>query len=83
MKITITESQLEFIRRYTDIKRSVRSDYKHLLRQGYAPHEAKEITIDHTPMSYLDDTDNNIKYTDKNIKRLRQFIEDNFEDLIS
>ncbi len=44
---------------------------------------AKEITIDHSPMTYLDYEANGIEYTDKNLKKLRSFIEDNFEDLIS
>ena len=83
MKIVITESQLRFIRRYQEIKDWVKSDYKHLLRQGYSPREAKEITIDHSPSTYLDDKDTDIGNSRENIEKLGQFIEDNFEDLIS
>lgn len=80
----VTESQLAFLRRYEDIKNCVISDYKHLLRQGYSPEEAKEITIDHTPISYLDDFDEfGVKYTNKTERELRQFIEERFEELIS
>jgi hypothetical protein len=84
MKLIITESQSSFLRRYQEIKGCVISDYNYLLRQGYSPEEAKEITIDHTPFSYLDDFDKfGVRFTEKNLKDLRKFIEDNFEDLIS
>jgi hypothetical protein len=84
MKIIVTESQSSFLRRYQEIKGCVKSDYEYLLRQDYFPENAKEITIDHTPFSYLDDFDKHgIRFTEKNLKGLRKFIEDNFEDLIS
>jgi len=83
MKIVITESQLQLIRRYQEIKDWVRSDYYYLLDQGESPHKAREITIDHSPWTYLDDSDNNIKNNRENFDQLQQFIEDNFEDLIS
>ena len=75
---------MAFLRRYEDIKNCVISDYNHLLRQGYSPEEAKEITIDHTPISYLDDFNEfGVKYTNKTERELRQFIEERFEELIS
>jgi hypothetical protein len=84
MKIIVTESQSSFLRRYQEIKDCVKSDYEYLLRQDYFPENAKEITIDHTPFSYLDDFDEfGVRFTEKNLKGLRKFIEDNFEDLIS
>jgi hypothetical protein len=83
MKIVITESQLQFVRRYEELKDLVRSDYNHLLDRGKSPYEAREITIDHSPMSYLDSPDTQLEWTDKNFNMLRRFIENNFEDLIS
>ena len=83
MKIVITESQHKFIRRYQELKDWVRSDYNYLLDQGKSPYDAREITIDHSAMTYLDDPDTQIKWTDKNLNMLRRFIENNFEDLIS
>jgi hypothetical protein len=84
MKIIITENKSSFLRRYQEIKDCVKSDYLYLLRQEYSPENAKEITIDHTPFSYLDDFDEHgIRFTEKNLTSLRKFIEDNFEDLIS
>jgi hypothetical protein len=53
------------------------------LDQGESPNKAREITIDHSPWTYLDDPDNNIKNNRENFDQLQQFIEDNFEDLIS
>lgn len=76
-------NKLKLRRRYHQLRDWVRSDYNYLLRQDYAPHEAKEITIDHSPGTYLDDSDNDIGYSDENVRWLRQFIEDNFEDLIT
>ena len=76
-------TKLKLRRRYQQLKDWVRSDYKYLLRQDYAPHEAKEITIDHSSGTYLDDSDNDLEYSDENVRWLRQFIEDNFEDLIT
>jgi hypothetical protein len=83
MKIVITESQLQFIRRYQELKDWVRSDYNYLLDQGFPPNEAKDMVIDHSAMTYLDDPDATIEWTDENFDKLRRFIEDNFEDLIS
>ena len=83
MKIVITESQHKFIRRYQELKDWVSSDYNYLLDQGKSPYDAKEITIDHSPWTYLDDPDTQIEFTDKNENMLRRFIENNFEDLIS
>jgi hypothetical protein len=34
-------------------------------------------------MTYLDDPDTQLEWTDKNLDMLRRFIENNFEDLIS
>ena len=76
-------TKLKLRRRYQQLKDWVRSDYKYLLRQDYVPHEAKEITIDHSSETYLDDSDNDLEYSDENVRWLRQFIEDNFEDLIT
>ena len=83
MKVIITESQLQFIRRYQELKDWVRSDYNFLLGQGKSPYEAREMTIEHSPMTYLDDPDTQIEWTDENLDMLRRFIENNFEDLIS
>lgn len=83
MKIIITESQHSILRRYQEIKDWVKSDYNYLLRRGKSPQEAMEITIDHSPYSYLEDPDSQIEYTNENLYTLRRFIEDNFEDLIS
>lgn len=81
----VTESltNVMLLRRYEELKDWVRSDYNYLLDSGNTPTQAKEITIDHTPMTYLDNDDQKIEYTEKNLKKLRNFIEDNFEDLIS
>lgn len=82
----VLESQsnkLNLRRRYQEIKSWVKSDYRYLLRREYTPEEAKEITIDHSAFSYLDDSDTSIKFTDENLYNLRSFIEDNFEDLIT
>jgi hypothetical protein len=80
----VTESKpLKFIRRYQELKDWVSSDYGYLLDQGKSPYEAREITIDHSPMTYLDDPDTQLEWTDKNLDMLRRFIENNFEDLIS
>jgi hypothetical protein len=83
MKIHITESQLKYIRRYEQLKDCVKSDYEFLLNQGVPSNEAKEITIDHSSLTYLEDEDTDIEFTDENVFDLRDFIEDNFEDLIS
>jgi hypothetical protein len=83
MKIVITESQLQFIRRYQVLKDWVRSDYNYLLDQGFPPNEAKDMVIDHSAGTYLDDPDTQIEWTDKNFNMLQRFIENNFEDLIS
>jgi hypothetical protein len=83
MKIVITESQLMFIRRYEELKDWVRSDYNFLLYEGFPPDEAKGMTIDHSAMTYLDDSNATIEWTHENLEKLRQFIKDNFEDLIS
>ena len=80
----VTESKpLKFIRRYQELKDWVSSDYGYLLDQGNSPYEAREITIDHSPMTYLDDPDTQLEWTDKNLDMLRRFVENNFEDLIS
>ena len=79
----VTESKLQFIRRYQELKDWVRSDYNFLLDQGKSPYDAREITIDHSAMTYLDDPDTQLEWTDKNLNMLRRFIENNFEDLIS
>jgi hypothetical protein len=83
MKIHITESQLKYIRRYEQLKDCVKSDYEFLLNQGLPSDEAKMITIDHSSLTYLEDEDTDIEFTDENVFDLRDFIEDNFEDLIS
>jgi hypothetical protein len=80
-KITLPKSS--FVRRYQEIKNWVKSDYNYLLDKGYPPEVAKEITIDHSTDTYLDDYDTDIKFSDKNRKNLIQFIENNFKDLIS
>jgi len=80
------ESQIDRLnlrRRYQEIKSWVKSDYQYLLRQEYYPENAKEVVIDHSAFSYLDNSDNDLKFTDENLYNLRQFIEDNFEDLIT
>ena len=41
------------------------------------------MVIDHSAMTYLDDPDATIKWTDENFDKLRRFIENNFKDLIS
>ena len=69
-------------RRYEEIKSWVRADYNYLLDQGFSPKEAKEITIDHAPITYLDDEDNEFEWTGNNLDNLRDFIIDNFEDII-
>jgi len=81
----VTESLTDLMlrRRYDDIKSWVRSDYNFLLDSGENPTLAKEITIDHSPMTYLDDEDNQIEWSHENLNILRGFIEDNFEDFIS
>ena len=83
MKIVITESQHKFIRRYQELKDWVRSDYNYLLDQGKSPYEAREMTIDHSPITYLDDPETEIEWTDERFIMLRRFVENNFEDLIS
>ena len=83
MKIVITESQHKFIRRYQELKDWVRSDYNYLLDRGHSPREAREMTIDHSPWTYLEDDDTNIENNKENFDLLQQFIENNFEDLIS
>jgi hypothetical protein len=79
----VTESQHKFIRRYQELKDWVRSDYNYLLDRGHSPREAREMTIDHSPWTYLNDDDTNIENNKENFDRLQQFIENNFEDLIS
>jgi hypothetical protein len=81
----VTESLTNVMlrRRYQELKDWVRSDYSYLLDSGNTPMRAREITIDHSPMTYLDSDGQEIEYTDKNLQKLRSFIEDNFEDLIS
>jgi len=76
-------NKLKLRRRYQQLKDWVRSDYNYLLRQDYTPDKAKEITIDHSSTTYLEDSDNDVKYNDENVRWLRQFIEDNFEDLLT
>ena len=83
MKIVITESQFQFIRRYQEIKDWVSDDYNYLLKRGHSPHNAKDMTIDHSPWTYLNDSDTDIENNKKNFDKLRRFIENNFEDLIS
>jgi len=83
MKIVITESQFQFIRRYQEIKDWVSSDYNYLLKRGHSPQNAKHMTIDHSPWTYLNNSHTNIKNNKKNFNMLQQFIENNFEDLIS
>ena len=50
--------ELMLRRRYEEIKSWVRADYNYLLDQGFSPKEAKEMTMDHSPITYLDDEDN-------------------------
>ena len=83
MKIVITESQHKFIRRYQELKDWVRSDYNYLLDQGKSPYDAREMTIDDSAYTYLDDPDTQLEWTDKNFDQLQRFIENNFEDIIS
>jgi len=70
-------------RRYQELKDWVSSDYYYLLDRGKSPYEAREMSIDHSPTTYLDDPDTQLEWTDKNFDMLRRFIENNFEDLIS
>jgi hypothetical protein len=70
-------------RRYEEIKSWVRADYNYLLDQGFSPKEAKEMTIDHSPLTYLDDEGNEFEWTGNNLDNLRDFIIDNFRDIIS
>lgn len=81
----VTESLTDLMlrRRYDDIKSWVRSDYNFLLDSGETPKRAKEMTLDHSAGTYLDDEDNEIEFTGKNFEKLSIFIKDNFEDLIS
>ena len=79
----VTESKLQFIRRYQELKDWVSSDYNYLLDRGKSPYEAREMTIDDSPWSYLNDPDTELEWTHKNFDMLRRFIENNFEDLIS
>lgn len=81
----VTESLTDLMlrRRYDDIKSWVRSDYNFLLDRGETPKRAKEMTLDHSAGTYLDNEDNEIEFTGKNFEKLSIFIEDNFEDLIS
>ena len=83
MKIVITESQLKILRRYDEIKSWVRSDYNYLLDAGHSKEDARDITLDHSAMSYLDDPDTHLEWSDENLNMLRRFISNNFEDLIS
>jgi|688.fasta_scaffold68239_7 hypothetical protein len=81
----VTESLTDLMlrRRYDDIKSWVRSDYNFLLDRGETPKRAKEMTLDHSAGTYLDNEDNEIEFTGKNFEKLSIFIEDNFEDFIS
>ena len=81
----VTESLTDLMlrRRYDDIKSWVRSDYNFLLDSGETPNRAKEMTLDHSAGTYLDNEDNEIEFTGKNFEKLSIFIEDNFEDIIS
>ena len=81
----VTESLTDLMlrRRYDDIKSWVRSDYNFLLDSGETPKRAKEMTLDHSAGTYLDDEDNEIEFTGKNFEKLSIFIKDNFEDFIS
>ena len=78
MVIILTESQLQLVRRYQEIKDWVRSDYNYLLDIGKSPDDARDMTIDHSAMTYLDDPDTNIGWTEENLDRLRRFIENNY-----
>jgi len=75
--------ELMLQRRYEEIKSWVRSDYNYLLDQGFSPKEAKEMTIDHSPITYLDDEGNEFEWTGNNLDNLRDFIIDNFEDIMT
>ena len=81
----VTESLTDLMlrRRYDDIKSWVRSDYNFLLDSGETPKRAKEMTLDHSAGTYLDNEDNEIEFTGKNFEKLSIFIKDNFEDFIS
>ena len=70
--------ELMLRRRYEEIKSWVRADYNYLLDQGFSPKEAKEMTMDHSPITYLDDEDNEFEWTGNNLDILRDFIIDNF-----
>ena len=83
MKIIVTENQSSFLRRYQEIKDWVSDDYNYLLKRGHSPYDAKDMTIDHSPWTYLNDSDTDIENNKKNFDKLRRFIEKNFEDLIS
>jgi hypothetical protein len=82
MKIIITESQLQFIRRYQEIKDWVRFNYNYFLDVGFTDN-LKEITIEHSATTFLGDPDTQIEWTEETWGMLRGFIENNFEDLIS
>ena len=75
--------ELMLRRRYEEIKSWVRADYNYLLDQGFSPKEAKEMTMDHSPITYLDDEGNEFEWTGNNLDNLRDFIIDNFKDIIS
>ena len=79
----VTESKLQFIRRYQEIKDWVRSDYNYLLDRGYSQDDARDMVIDDCPWTYLTDDDTNIGMNEENFNQLRRFIENNFEDIIS
>jgi hypothetical protein len=53
------------------------------LDQGKSPYDAREMTIDDSAYTYLDDPDTQLEWTDKNFDQLQRFIENNFEDIIS
>ena len=69
-------------RRYDELKSWVSYDYNYLLDRGHPPHEAKDMTIDHSSLTYLNDSDTDIENNKKNFDKLQRFIENNFEDLI-
>ena len=70
-------------RRYDELKSWVSYDYNYLLDRGHPPHEAKDMTIDHSSWTYLNDSDTDIENNKKNFDKLQRFIENNFEDFIS
>jgi len=74
--------ELMLRRRYEEIKSWVRADYNYLLDQGFSPKEENEMTMDHSPITYLDDEGNEFEWTGDNLDNLRDFIIDNFEDII-